>query len=107
MNTRIKIQSAFVLSLLILLSACSKPPEAEETIKEESSANISSKLISHKNIGPEDAKQLIDSDHPPVILDIRTPFEVKAGSIDGSTSINYYGDSFKEEELVKWIATNL
>ena len=69
----------------------------EETTKEESSANTSAKLISHKNVGPEDAKKLIDSDDPPVILDIRTPFEVKAGSIDESTNINYYGDSFKDE----------
>ena len=97
MNTRIKINSAFILSLVILLNACSKPPEAEETNKEESSANPSAKLISHKNVGPEDAKKLIDSDDPAVILDIRTPFEVKAGSIDGSTNINYYGDNFKEE----------
>ena len=97
MNTRIKVNSAFILSLVILLNGCSKPPEAEETTKEESSANTSAELIYHKNVGPEDAKKLIDSDDPPVILDIRTPFEVKAGSIDGSTNINYYGDSFKEE----------
>ena len=34
MNTRIKINSALVLSLVFLLNACSKAPEAEETTKE-------------------------------------------------------------------------
>ena len=106
MNTRIKINSAFFLSLVFLFNACSKPPEAEETTKEESSANTSRKLISHKNVGPEDAKKLIDSDDPSGNSSQgRHSKSNQAASTERPILITMVIVS--KRRLVKWIETNL
>ena len=89
------MNTALVLMSAILLAACAKETDTNAAPPEPDAAP--SQAPNHKNIGPAEAKKLLDGEMPPVVLDIRTQFEVNAGRIDGSTHIDYYGKNFKEE----------
>jgi phage shock protein E len=48
-----------------------------------------------KNIGPQEAAQLIE-DEAVVVLDVRTPQEYEAGRIAGAVNIDYRADDFRD-----------
>ena len=52
------------------------------------------KWLTHLNA--KEAKALLDKKPAPLVLDIRTPFELKSGTIPGAFPANYYGKDFEE-----------
>ena len=50
-----------------------------------------------KDIDVTAAHTWLDSDNPPVLIDVRTPSEYADGHIEGSVMIDYKDDSFKSE----------
>ena len=43
------------------------------------------------------ASELLKSEKPPVVLDIRTPGEFAAGHISGATNVDFYAENFAEQ----------
>ena len=97
MNARNLTRTAVLMMLATLLAACSKEPAAETPAETDAPQAAQPPAPTHQNIGPAQAKELLDGAEPPLVLDIRTAFEVNAGRIDRSTHIDYYGKTFKEE----------
>ena len=76
---------------IVLLSGCSdsnqppKPANTAQTVIEQSA-----KAGSFKSIGPREAQQLIETRKDLLLLDCRTPQELRYGSIPGSQLVPFW-----------------
>lgn len=50
-----------------------------------------------KLIGPKEFKTEMQQENDFYLIDVRTPAEYNAGTIEGATNLNIYGDNFKAE----------
>lgn len=76
----------FHISLLVflLLSSCSDASSTDEAAQPNNTTQQAAN-VSFKSIAPQEAKQLIDSKKDLLLLDVRTPQEIKSeGAIPGS-----------------------
>jgi phage shock protein E len=48
------------------------------------------------HVNAKQAKQLLDKKPAPLVLDIRTPYELKSGTIPGAFPANYYHKDFEQ-----------
>ena len=89
------ITTCFLLISLFGNIYCSQESStpAKETRSNETSKE--SEWLTHVNA--KEANELIQSKTPPMVLDIRTSFEVKSGIIPGARTANYYAKDFEEQ----------
>ena len=89
------ISTCFLLIALIGNVCCSQEssPKAKEAPKEEKAK--APDWLTHVDV--QEANKLIKSKTPPIILDIRTDFEIKSGIIPGAKTANYYAKDFEEQ----------
>ena len=50
-----------------------------------------------KNVSPDEAEKLLKANPKPVVIDVRTPEEFKAGHIPGAKNIDFHGDDFAKQ----------
>lgn len=50
-----------------------------------------------KVIGPKEFKTEMQAEEDFYLIDVRTPAEYNAGTIEGATNLNIYGDNFSQE----------
>ena len=83
-----KIPTYFILSMAFLISVCC----SKETPKEKESGKKENWLT---HVSAEEANNLLEKKPRPLVLDIRTPFELKSGTIPGAFPANYYDKDFE------------
>lgn len=76
------------LLLIIGITSCGNSQGNESSSKQQKEASVA------KNIGTAEFQKMMASDV--VVLDVRTPEEVAAGAIEGSTHLDFYGADFKK-----------
>lgn len=86
-----KIPIILILSLILLLSACSVNDLTGEVIASENNEDNFQKRISI-----EETQKLIEEEKP-LIIDIRTPEEYNQGHLEGAININFYENTFYKE----------
>lgn len=72
--------AAFVVSVVLLLSACSSAGSAVLT-----------------QVDPGEAEDLLTAEPGLVVLDIRTPEEVATGTLPGAIDVDFYSPTFESE----------
>lgn len=91
--TLVKALLILILPVLFLSVASSeekvspKTEEAEETAQE----------MVLKSVTAKEVQKLLSQEEAPIVIDLRTPDEFKAGHIEGAKLINFKGKDFKEE----------
>ena len=90
----------YLLFLPILLLTFCKTDSSSST--DIASADTTEKIV-RKDLSVMEANKWLQSDNPPVLLDVRTSEEYSEGHIEGSTLIDYNSSSFdsKLSELDK------
>ena len=90
----------YLLFLPILLLTFCKTDSSSST--DTASADTTEKIV-RKDLSVMEANKWLQSDNPPVLLDVRTSEEYSEGHIEGSTLIDYNSSSFdsKLSELDK------
>jgi len=90
----------YLLFLPILFLTFCKTDSSSST--DTASADTTEKVV-RKDLSVMEANKWLQSDNPPVLLDVRTPEEYSEGHIEGSTLIDFNGSSFdsKLSELDK------
>lgn len=78
----------FAFLLIIGITSCGNSQGNESNSEQQKNASVA------KNIGTAEFQKMMASDV--VVLDVRTPEEVAAGSIEGSTALDFYGANFKQ-----------
>lgn len=94
---KIYMISALILTMGISLSACSDgsqnldpsstPPSQEENQVSSSEMDQNTVLAEYHKITPEKAKEMLDSDEPTILLDVRSTAEYEEIHIDGAVVI--------------------
>lgn len=91
------------LLLLIALPACDSTDGNDQTstgnapdASDTSNTSDSSDTFV-RNIGPDAAADLLESESDLVVLDVRTPDEYEDGHISGATLLNFYEDNFDQQ----------
>ena len=69
---------------------CAKDSDSSSSKKDSGSKE----WLTHVNA--KQAKKLLDKKPAPLVLDIRTPFELKSGTIPGAFPANYYHKEFEK-----------
>lgn len=75
--------------LVIGMSSCGNSQGNDSNTTEQVSTSIA------KNINTAEFQEMMKSKEA-VVLDVRTPEEVAAGAIEGSTPLDFYGANFKQ-----------
>ena len=90
----------YLLFLPILLLTFCKTDSSSST--DTASADTTEKIV-RKDLSVMEANKWLQSDNPPVLLDVRTSEEYSEGHIEGATLIDYNSSSFdsKLSELDK------
>lgn len=81
---------AFSFLLVIGMASCGSSQGNDSNTKEQASTSIA------KNINTSEFQEMIKSQGEAVVLDVRTPEEVAAGAIEGSTALDFYSTNFKK-----------
>ena len=84
---------AFLFILSLFLFSC----KSDQIHPGEQSTSQVSHREARKDIDAGTAYNLIHSNDPPILIDVRTPVEYQEGNIQGSLLIDYKDDSFKSE----------
>ena len=79
MNLKIMRQLLSVFILITSLSSCGQENKSVSTVS------------------PDQFEELMKANSSKIILDVRTPDEVKRGVIEGAMSIDFYSSSFKDQ----------
>lgn len=83
-----KIIALFFIALLS--TSCSNSQQQDQSLDHQLPVSFI------KNVAPDRFKELVDHGNG-IILDIRTPQEIKLGYIGDASIINYYNDDFEEK----------
>lgn len=86
--------TAFAISLASTTSLASTL-SAKSALALEQYGQVNANGVRH--VSGVEARAIIKTNPDIVVLDVRTPFEFKRGSIDGAININYYSLSFKKK----------
>ena len=78
---------------MLFLFCCKSDPNA---IKDDNAVQTEAQTI-RKDVDVIGAHTSLQSDNPPVLIDVRTPAEYAEGHIEGSLMIDYKDDTFKSE----------
>ena len=90
---KLALASTSLMALAVGISCNTKIEQ--ENVPLSSETQVLEKRSWLKNINAREAFLMLGSKQPPVVLDIRTPFEHKGGRIKGSMLNNFYSQDFE------------
>ncbi len=98
LNLWIGLKFTLLLTIVTFGSCQSNQSSNTEVATKHASVDmIQPKVTPYKNISIADAKRLLDASNDYIFLDVRTPSEVAAGQIAGSTTIDINSATFESE----------
>ncbi len=88
------ILNAILVGTTAMISACSGAETGTSTIQN-TETHLSGLRVKH--VGAQDAHALLSSNPKVIILDIRSPKEIKDGHIKGAVFANFFDKDFKQQ----------